>query len=189
MNLKTLKNRQTLLAVVAGAAVALFATDKLLLTPLANSWSARAKAITELRKKVTDGRALLARGSSLRSRWGQMRANTLPLNPSEAEQKLLSAVYRWSQDSRINVVSISPQSKHDADDYMTVECRVEASGDLSKVSSFLYHLEQDPMAVKLQTLELSARDNNGQQFGLGLQISGLVLTPQEAGAPGKQTER
>ncbi len=37
----------------------------------------------------------------------------------------------------------------------------------------------DPMALKLQSVELSARDNNGQQFALGLQVSGLILTPQD----------
>jgi hypothetical protein len=47
------------------------------------------------------------------------------------------------------------------------------------VARFLHDIEKDPMALKLQNVELSSHDNNGQQLTLGLQISGLVLTPRE----------
>jgi hypothetical protein len=174
-----IKNRQQLLAIVAGAVVAFFAADKLLLTPLTASWKARATRVAELRKKVEDGRSLLQREQGLRSRWEQMRRNALPNNPSLAEQQVLKAFDRWSQESRVSIMSISPQWKHDADDYMTLECRVEAAGNLNTVSRFLYDLEKDPMALKLQMVEISARDSDGQQLALGLQVSGLVLTPQE----------
>jgi hypothetical protein len=61
---------------------------------------------------------------------------------------------------------------------MTLDCRVEASGDLGTLSRFVYDIEKDPMALKLESVELSTRDDTGQQLTLGLQISGLVLTPQ-----------
>jgi hypothetical protein len=35
------------------------------------------------------------------------------------------------------------------------------------------------MALKLQSVELSSHDNTGMQLALGVQISGLVLTPNE----------
>ena len=120
-----------------------------------------------------------SRENNLRNRWEQMRTNTLPNNPSMAEQQVLRAFDRWSQDSRISITSISPQWKHDADEYMTLQCRVEAAGTLNTLSRFLYDVEKDPMALKLEIVELSARDAEGQQLALGLQVSGLVLTPQE----------
>jgi hypothetical protein len=58
---------------------------------------------------------------------------------------------------------------------MTYECRVDATGDLGKLSRFLYSVERDPMALKLELVELGARDKEGQQLSLGLQLSGLVL--------------
>ena len=108
-----------------------------------------------------------------------MRTHTLPNNPSLAEQQVLKAFDRWCQDSRVTPTSISSQWKHDAEDFMTVEYRVEASGNLPAVARFLHDIEKDPMALKLQNVELSSHDNNGQQLTLGLQISGLVLTPRE----------
>jgi len=44
-----INNRQQLLAVVAGAAVALWAGDKLILSPLTQSWKERAARIVSLR--------------------------------------------------------------------------------------------------------------------------------------------
>ena len=58
-----------------------------------------------------------------------------------------------------------------------LECRVDASGDLETLSRFLYDIEKDPMALKLQSLEFSSHSDNGQQLTLALQVSGLVLTP------------
>jgi Tfp pilus assembly protein PilO len=174
-----IKNRQQMLAVVAGAVVALFIADKLVIDPLMSSWKHRRTQIADLRKKVDDGRNLLRREQSLRSRWEQMRTNTLPNNPSLAEQQVLKAFDGWCRDSRVTPTSISSQWKHDADDFMTVEYRVEASGNLPAIALFLHDIEKDPMALKLQNVELSSHDNNGQQLTLGLQLSGLALTPRE----------
>jgi len=177
-----LKNRQHLLALVAGAGVALFAADKLLITPLAKGWKARQVEIAKLRRQLAEGRSLVQREESLRSRWDQMQTNTLPNNASVAEQQVLKAFDRWSQESRISILSVSPQWKHDTEDYMTLECRVEAAGNINAVTRFLYNVEKDQMALKLQSVEVSARDSDGQQLGLGLQVSALVLTPRESGA-------
>jgi hypothetical protein len=173
-----LKNRQQLLGFVAAAAIALFAADKLLLTPLTKTWQARSTRIAALRKNVASGQGLVQRERSLRERWEGMRANALPDNASQAEQRVLKAFDTWARQSKVSLLSISPQWKHDAEEYMTLECRIEAAGTLDTVSRFLYELEKDPAAFRLQAVELSSRDNDGQQLALGLQVSGLVLTPQ-----------
>jgi hypothetical protein len=171
-----IENRQRLLTIVAGAVIALYAADKAVLEPLIASLKQRSTRITNLRQKLADERQLLQREKTLRSRWDFVRTNTLPDNPSLAEQQVFKAFDRWSQESRISITSITPQMKHDADEYSTIEFRVEASGNLASVSRFLYEIEKDPMALKLETTEISARDAEGQQLSLGLQVSGLVLT-------------
>ena len=83
-----IKNRQQLLVIGAIAAVALFAGDELVLSPLMKAWSARSKRITELRKQITQGKMLMQREQSIRSRWQQMSRNALPNNTSAAEQQV-----------------------------------------------------------------------------------------------------
>jgi len=168
---------QQLLAVAAMAVVALLAADRLVYTPLTKLWKIRSANIVELRQQIAEGTSLLQRESVIRRRWEQMRANTLSMNSSLAEQQLLKAFDVWSQRSCVSLTSIMPQWKHDAEDYITLDCRVEATGNLETLSQFLCSIEKDPMALKLETMELNARDNTGQKMTLGLQISGLVLIP------------
>jgi hypothetical protein len=174
-----IKNRQQFLIIAAIAAIALFAGDRLVLSPLLTAWGGRATRITELRKQITQGKLLLQREQSIRGRWQQMSGNTLPGNTSAAEQQVFKAIDLWAQNSGVAISAITPQWKHDSDDYMTFECRVDAAGDLGKLSRFLYSVERDPMALKLELVELGARDKEGQQLSLGLQLSGLVLASQK----------
>ncbi len=62
-----IKNRQQLLIIGAIAAVALFAGDRLVLSPLLKAWSVRATRIADLRKDInranTDGAARATTGS------------------------------------------------------------------------------------------------------------------------------
>lgn len=174
-----IKNRQQLLMVVAGTALALLLGDSLVFTPLVHLWQARSARIVALRKQVDDGDRLLKRDESVQQHWSRMQTNTLPTNASLAEQQVLAAFDKWSQEARVSVNSITPQWKRDNDDYKTLECRVDASGSVGTLARFLYNLEQDPMALKVESVELSARDKTGQQLSLGLQISGLVISPAE----------
>jgi len=174
-----IKNRQQLLIIAAIVAIALFAGDELVVTPVMKIWSARAARVAELRKQLDRGKGLVEREQrqSIRSRWQQMTNNALPSNSSAAEQQVFKSIDLWAQNSGVALSAITPQWKHDSDDYMTFECRVDAAGDLGKLSRFLYSVERDPMALKLELVELGARDKEGQQLSLGLQFSGLVLNP------------
>jgi hypothetical protein len=172
------KDRQQLLVVLTIVAVALYAGDLLLFEPMAKWFSARSQRITTLRQQVKDGRVLLQREAGIRSRWDGMRTNTLPQNSSQAEQQLLRAFDNWVVQTGAQINDILPQWKNDADDHMTLNCRVEAGGDIGTLGQFLYEIEKSPMALKLDTVELAARDNAGQQLTLNLEISGLVLTPK-----------
>jgi Tfp pilus assembly protein PilO len=173
-----IENRQQLLIVLTIAVGVLYAADQLVFVPMATWWKARVKTVAELRSQVNGGRLLIQREAGIRSRWNQMRTNTLPNNTSLAEQQMLKALDNWSRESGADVNGIMPQWKNDSDDYMTLNCRVEVSGDLGKLSRFIFNAEKDPMALKLESVELGTHDNNGQQLTLNLQISGLMLLSQ-----------
>jgi len=173
----SIKNRQQLLAYVAVGAVALFLTDKIIIRPLGNLWHARSERIVKLREKVAEGTGLLKSEQRIRSRWAEMQTNTLPVDASQAEQQLVDALYRWGRDSRVNVNGVVPTWKDGDDTYRALECRVDAAGSIDSLTSYLYAIEKDPMALKLQSVEISTADNEGQHLRLGLLVSGLVLTP------------
>src|SRR5579864_426215 len=172
-----IKNRQQLLLFVTIGAVALFAADALVRAPLMNLWSARAARVTALRTQVARGRMLVQRERGIRDHWQDMQRRALTNNTSAAEQQVFRAIDSWAHDTGVIVNAVTPQWKHDSDDYITYECRVDASGDINRLSRFLYRAEREPLALKMEAVELSARDKDGQQLSLALQFNGLVLTP------------
>jgi Tfp pilus assembly protein PilO len=166
--------RQKFLIVLTVAAAGLFVSINYIFTPLAGLWSDRLAQIKELRTEVSDGKKLITREAGIRSHWNDMVANVLPDNLSLAEQQMLKSLDNWARGSGAEIVSIMPQWKNDSTNYMTLNCRVEATGTLGALSQFLYRIEKGP-ALKLDSVELSAHDNAGQQLTLGMQVSGLAL--------------
>jgi hypothetical protein len=169
-------NRQRLLAILAIAIVALFALDKIVFNPLVEGWKNRSADLAKLRKSIDQGNMLIQREAHTRKAWNEIRKSTLPVNASQAEKELLSAFEKWSADSRVSISSVRPQWKKGAtDDYSVLECRVDATGSLPVLAKFLYSIESSPMAVKMESVELTTRDNNGEQIALGLLISAVRL--------------
>ena len=170
-----IQNRQQFLVVLTIAVAGLFVAVNFIVTPLAGWWSARQAQIRELRVQVTDGIQMIKAETRTRNRWVDMQANALPANTSLAEQQLFKAVDEWSHSSGAEVTSLMPQWKNDSTNYMTLSCRVETSGDLGALSKFLYDVERGPMAVRLDSVELTERDKDGQQLTMSAEINGLVL--------------
>jgi Tfp pilus assembly protein PilO len=170
-----IKNRQQFLIALTIAVAGLYIGVNFILTPLAHEWSARSQQISDLRKQVKDGKFLVSRESAIRNHWADMQTNSLPANTSLAEQQVLKSFDGWSRASGVEISAITPQWKNDATNYMTLDCRVEAAGDLTGLCKFLYNIEQGPMALKLDSVELGAHDTAGQQLTLTLEVNGLAL--------------
>lgn len=167
--------RQRLLLVVAALVVGVLLTDRMLLTPLTRVWKERADRIAELRQSVSQGSLLLDREEAIESRWDSMRTNSLPSDPSAAESIILRSFERWSQESRISLSSVKPVWIPVDEKYMTLECRADGFGSIDGITRFLYELEKDPLAFKVQSMSITAKDKEGSQLALAVQLSGLVL--------------
>lgn len=173
-----LKNRQQVLLIAAIGLISVWAADTLAITPLLKSWRERNVRMAELRRSINEGEQLLGRETVIRERWESMRTNTLPQEVSAAESKVLRAFEKWSRESNMSITSVKPQWRRTEEEYTTLECRVDGFGSLATVTRFLYELEKDPLALKVDTVELSSRDNDGSQITLGLQVSGLILNSE-----------
>jgi Tfp pilus assembly protein PilO len=173
------KNREKLLLILALGGMALLVGDHLVLTPLKKTWDERELKISDLTKSTTHGAQVQDDEFRIRQRWEGMRTNTLPANNTVAEQKVIQAFDQWARTSRIALNSIKPQWKQNNEDYATLECRVDAVGSLSMLTRFLYDVEHDPLALRVESVEITARDDDGSQLTLGLLVSGLQLIAKE----------
>jgi Tfp pilus assembly protein PilO len=180
------KNRQEFLVMLTIVVAGLYVAVNFIFTPLQGWWSTRQTQIKELRLKVTDGRQLVKRETFIRDNWDGKRNLALPGNTSLAEQRLLKSFDSWASSSGAQLTSLMPQWKNDSTNYMTLSCRVEASGSLGTLSRFLYEVERGTVPLRLDTVELSTRDSAGQQLTLGLEVNGLALIQPEKKAEEKK---
>jgi Tfp pilus assembly protein PilO len=173
-----IKNRQQVLIMATLVLLGIYIANLVIYEPVVKWWGSRQSDLRTLRQEVGQGRALIRREAVIRGEWDHIRSDSLPNDPSQAEQKVLKAFDTWAVDSGVNVESITPQWQTDQPDYSTLDCRVEASGDLGTLTRFLYQIENDPMALQLESVELTASDEKGQQLTLGLEFAGLALVTQ-----------
>jgi len=169
------KNREKMLAIAAGAALALLLLNYLVLSPLIDAWQSRTKQIKDLKDRIANGTMLIRRQDTVEDRWDYMRTNALDSNPTAAERQLFTAFDHWVTQSGAIEGSFRPQLQETDDNYSTIDCRADVSGDMQTLLHFLYNMEKDPLGVKIESFELTSRDDNGRQLTLGLDLSGLVL--------------
>ena len=168
-------NRQKLLTIAAFCAVVVLAGERLAYTPLKKLWTERANRIADLRQRLTQGELRLEGEKSARTQWAGWRKQSLPEDHSLAENQVLKAVDRWVRASAISFTSIKPMWRQSAEDYTTLECHATAMGDMQAVTRFLYELEQDPLPLRVEDLEVTSRDPQGQQLSLGIRFTALLL--------------
>ncbi len=172
------KNREKMLAIAAGAALGLLLLNYLVISPLIDAWQSRTKQIKDLNEKIANGAMLVRRQDVVEGSWDRMRTNALDSNPAAAEKQLFTAFDHWVTTSGATEGSFRPQIQETDDNYSTVDCRADVTGDMQTLLHFLYNMEKDPLGVKIESFELTSRDDNGRQLTLGLDLSGLVLPAQ-----------
>jgi hypothetical protein len=177
-----LKNRQKVLTIAAALVVGLLIGDSLVVSPLLSSWKDRQERIKTLEQSVSRGDTLLKQEQNLRTRWTNYKNGALPANMPEAEQEIYNAVDRWATLSRASVSDYSTlwrasNDKSSTDqDYMTLECKANAAGSMEAITRFLYQLEKDPLAIRIEELDLVPKDATGRQLTLAIRFTGLLLT-------------
>jgi hypothetical protein len=167
--------RERYLLILAAVSVAILAGDRLVITPLWKSWAGRSKRIHELRKALVSDRALAERKTVLKIKWNRLLRSSLPRDRSTAEERVLKAVSNWSRNSRLQVSSLKPRWSDDEDEVLKLDCHLSARGNLYSIVNFLYELEKDPLALRVESVALAARDEHGRELSLDVQFSGLIL--------------
>lgn len=172
MNLLRL-SRERLLMLAAGACIALFALDHLVLTPCLEAWDSRAAEIHKLRTEITQGSATVEQEVRW-LRWREeMGARRLPADPSSAENILLTRMDTLAKQSGLTLTALRPQWKESADRTSQPEIQVTGSGNISVVVKFLHGVESTPLALAVEHLELVPAMKNEGTLVLDLHLSGL----------------
>ena len=170
------RNRQNMLLAVAGFCVLAFIGDRFIVTPLLDTWAERAARMEKLEKDLARGGQLLKREQNFEALWGDMLGRSLPSDKAEAESRVLRAVQRWAQTSRLELTTQTLRWIEDKDEYYKLEFQCSSDGSLTSIARFLYEMESDPsVAVRFEDAALVARDQQGSQLSMSVVFTGLAL--------------
>lgn len=180
------RKRERLLVICAALCFGALAADSLIISPLTDLWKRRTARIAQLEQDLVRGHALVKREKTMVARWDEMKKRSLSggqdarLQQSEAEDKVLKSLTKWAESSRLGVSSLKPRWTRSQDDqYMKLECRVDMTGNIISITRFLYELERDPLALSVEELEITSRDDGGRQLTMHVLFSGLMLLDEK----------
>jgi hypothetical protein len=173
------QGRHRWLLIAAVACIVLLAGDRFILTPLMNTWKQRAMHIEQLEQSIENGELLLERSAMLEDRWAEANEAALPTDAAQAENLVLNAVNDWGGAAGFNITALKPRWMVDEELGPRLEIRVSGGGSLTAVSRFLYMLETDSLPLRLEDVELRARDDRGAELSLEARFSGLLPAAEE----------
>lgn len=180
-----LKRRENIILLTALLCVAVFLLDRFVITPMASQYTARAAAIQKLRDDLNRGRYLIKRENQISLAVDKMINDSLPPDRPAVEKQMFEALQRWKNASGLAIAAISPRWDKDTGGDTPIpakmdklELRVSATGGIQSIARFLFELEHDPLAVRLEDVEITARDPKGQSLALETRITGLIISPE-----------
>jgi hypothetical protein len=180
------KNREKMLLIAVAVCVGLWVVNMVIINPIITSWKARQTKIAELEGTISSGNTTLQSAQTIESQWDHMRTNTLNSTNASAQQgQLFKAFLTWSTNSHVALLSQKPAAKPNAEDlsYAEYEWHADVQGSLAQLVAFLYAVENGPLGLKVDSIELATRDDRGQQLAMGLTVSGLILNPPTNSVP------
>lgn len=175
------KQRERYFLLIALICISLFIGDKFIVSPLFKLWKKRTARIVELRNLLEKGDILIDREENLKQRWNSMKERILTGQTSKAENQVLNAVSSWARTSGITINSIKPRWIEDEKEFKKLEFRLFAKGGLESLARFLYELESNPLALKVEDFEVTAPTGNEKELSLNLRFSGLVHYQNQSG--------
>jgi Tfp pilus assembly protein PilO len=178
-NLMAFNPRERMLVILVVVCVVLLGGDRLAVAPLVRVWKARTLRIAELETSLEKGKMLTGREKDLEKRWQGMRDRGLPATPQEAEPLVFKSVDTWSQESGLSVTSLKPRWTQDEKNSRKVEFRLSATGSLRSAARFVYELEGASLPLKVESVEIASRDDQGRVLTLEMVFTGLVLGKAE----------
>jgi len=171
-----IERREDFLKLAVGVVVGLFLLDRMVLSPAFDHWKDQGERIDQLRQKVTRGRQLLDRESTLRARWAEMLKTDLATDSAVAEKDAYAGLSKWTLGKGVSITSLTPQWRLQVDDaHDLYEFRALVNGTQASIGRFVYELETDPLPVRMEDCELTARDAKGQQLSATLRFSFVRL--------------
>ena len=175
-----MSKRERLIAIGTGAAVALFAGDRYVVTPYFEARAAVAKEREAVSGRMEDAQRTFNRQKRLNRDWEEMVTGGLKSNAGDAEQQLYEAVREWAREAGVTIQNSDPQRVPRADRTQIVRLRVSGSGTTAAFSKLLWRIETSALPVKVDEFTLTSRSQGNDDLAVSMAVSTIWIRPPGA---------
>ncbi len=174
-----LTRREHIIMILAGAAVVILISDRIVLSPLLEKRSQTRQTRETLETEFQQAQAALARQDILQERWTQMQRAGLTDRTEIIERLLFRLLEESSANSGLLLTSIQPDRQTNQPPLGEIELLVSGTGSLAAVTAFLWDIETAQIPLMIKSLQLGAKDENASQVSLQVKLSSIFLLKQE----------
>ena len=174
-----LSKRERFFAVAVVLAVALYAVDRLLLSPFMDRQVRLEAERLSVIGDVERATSLFTLERRLIPRWNDMLEGGLKADVFEAESQVLHAVRDWSQEAGLSLSSMKPERVASGEDLQEITFLAAATGPMRAVARFLWMLETTSLPVRVDDLQVGSRTEGKDDLSLQVRISTLYIGSQQ----------
>ncbi|MHC4994100.1 MAG: GspMb/PilO family protein [Planctomycetota bacterium] len=171
--------------IVAVVALLIWGGDSVVYRPLAQ----RMKELDDQRVELQDNLRLARNASNERkaksARGRAMLASGLQANPSAAESQILRKIGEWADSSRLNRVSIQPETSRERGELKQINITASFTGRMDSVTNFMYLIESSQVPVKVKQVIIEAKREGTDEVSLSLRLSTLYGELGGLGGPSR----
>ena len=175
-----MSKRERMIAVGTGAAIALFAGDRYVVTPYFAARDAVASERKAVADRLDDADRTFKRQRRLNREWESMVSGGLKSDAGDAEQQLYEAVRDFAREAGVTVLTSDPQRVTRADRTQVVRLRVTGSGTTASFSKLLWRIETSALPLKVDEFTLTSRSQGNDDLAVSMAVSTIWIRPPSA---------
>ena len=175
-----MSKRERMIAIGTGAAIALFAGDRYVVTPYFGARTAVANERKVVTDRTEDAQRTFNRQKRLNRDWQAMVSGGLKSDAGDAEQQLYEAVRDWAREARLTVLTSDPQRVARADRTQVVRLRVTGTGTTASFSKLLWRIETSALPLKVDEFTLTSRSQGNDDLAVSMAVSTIWIRPPSA---------
>lgn len=177
MILSNLSKREKYLFYIIMALIILWIGMVFIIKPLLDKWKGLDEKISLASLKMEKNRKILSLKEKIQSDYDNF-ASAIKKKSSEEEEmaKFLTEIESLAQSSLVHISDIKPRSAKKTRFYDEYVIEVEAEGDISQVSKFIYDIQDSPRLLKIDKFSLGTKGAGTNLLKCNILI-GKVLIP------------
>lgn len=182
-----LSKRERIILIAALSCVGLFVAVKFVINPIQAKRDELESQRQQLLGDLNEAELLIGNQGRMQKKWDAMLSDGLR-SETEAESRILSALWEWSGAANMATSSIRPERISSERGLQEMIFAVTGRGSLESIAYFLWQIETAALPVKIKDMQLGSSSEAGDSMSLQLHLSALYLGDRKKSAETGQPE-